>query len=87
MLLAQRHVCAKCVIHLVSSALGQAEYALGDGRVLVTTLTMEYLERTSNSSGASKFLTSLFSYALGGVEESGELELDPDGIRGKGPGR
>ena len=40
-----------------------------------------------DSSGMSKFLTSLFSYALDGVEESGELELDEDGIGGKGPGR
>jgi len=59
-----------------------AEYTLGDGRVIVTTLTMEYLERTGDSSGASRFLTNLFSYALGGMEGS-DKELDLDGIGGK----
>ena len=45
-----------------------AEYEVGEGTVLVTTLTMEYLEHSASGRGSSKFLTNLFDYALHGQD-------------------
>ena len=64
-----------------------AEYEHGAGRVIVTTITLEFAGHDPVGSGATHLLTNLFSYALeesgSGRQQPGEPGELPEGSGGK----